>query len=293
MAHPVLRYALHMLALLVLGPIAFYLASNLRDSVGSNAATLFYNSTPMHAAVFGVFTLVAASAVGLAGARMFSTGTGLTAAGFVLAWAGWGLGTIDAIARATNGRIPFVVLAIEGLVSVGFAAALTLVCTRIGTAGTQHRVWCLPMETDGLSGRPMDVLLAAGSATGGAAAAAYFFASSDSHGQTLAAAFFAGCAAGVIAQLVLASRKLHAQPVLAVLAVGLVALAGPIVGQVLSGNRVLVDVFAGRLNPLSLPIGLVWAAGTLIGVPVGLGWAGHAIDRRTFSEPGLVTATAD
>ncbi len=293
MAHPVLRYALHILALLVLGPIAYFLAMSLRDSVGSTAATIFHNATPMRAVLFVAYTLLAATAAGALGSRLFSAGTGMTAAGFVLAWAGWGLGTIDEIVRATNGRVGFALLGGEGFFCVALAGLITVICTRLGSLTPAGNLWSISMEPGGKPASAMDVTIAVVAAAVGAGVLAWFYASSDSHGQTLGAAFVGGGAAGVIAQLVLTNRKCHARPLTAVVGVGLVATIGPLIGQFTAGNNLLATDFAGRLSPIALPVGLTWAAGALIGVPLGLGWAGHAIDRRVAAETGLTPVVPD
>lgn len=280
MSHPVFRYTLHVLSLLVFGPIAFWLAGGLRDSAGSEAVTLFHNATPAKAAVFGAYTLIASVVAGTVGARLFSIGTGLTVAGYILAWAGWGLGTIGDVARSTGGEVPFVLFAVEGAIVMAGVAALGLWLTKSAGRGAHSNLWSESASSDGSPARPLDGLSAFGVAVVAAGAVAWFMASSDSHGQTLAAAFFSALAAGFAAEMMMHSRGSHARPIVSLVAVGLVAIVGPIVGLVIAGDQILEAAFAGKLNPLALPPSLMWAAGSLIGAPVGMGWAGHAIDRH-------------
>ena len=265
MSHPVLRYSLHVVCLILVGPIAYSLALGLRDGTGGHAVTLFHNATLAKAALFGGFTLIAASLVGAIGARLFSTGTGLTVAGYVFAWAGWGLGRVEEIARATNGAMPFVALAAEACIVMAVAAGLTIGFSRLGGGGPG--LFTEPRDGGKETNSPADCAMAVGAGVVAAAAAAWFMASSDAHGQTLMGAFFAAAAAGVGAEMALGSKGLRARPLAPVVAVGLVAVAGPLVAMIASSGQTLSDAFAGRLVPLTLPVSLIWAGGAMIGVP--------------------------
>jgi hypothetical protein len=59
------------------------------------------------------------------------------------------------------------------------------------------------------------------------------------------------------------------------------ATAGPIIAQAMHGSRIMDATFAGTLLPLARIISLDWACGLMLGVPVGLGWAGAILDERS------------
>jgi hypothetical protein len=110
--------------------------------------------------------------------------------------------------------------------------------------------------------------------------AVFLIAVSGVKGQTFAAALIGALAAGAAAQTVASSKNFHVTPVTPILAIALVALAGPIIASVLHGPRLIDAVYAGNVFALARPLSLDWAAGSVIGVPIGLGWAGSMLDRR-------------
>src|SRR5262249_39973802 len=129
--------------------------------------------------------------------------------------------------------------------------------------------------------KPLPAL--AGAILGAAAVCAvlaWFLAVSGAKGQTFMAALIGALGAGVAAQMVARSKDLHVTPVTPILPIALVALAGPLVAVALHGARLVDAVYAGTVFSLARPLSLDWAAGAVIGVPIGLGWAGSMLDRR-------------
>jgi hypothetical protein len=47
------------------------------------------------------------------------------------------------------------------------------------------------------------------------------------------------------------------------------------------GSRIMDATFGGSLLPLARIVSLDWACGLMLGVPVGLGWAGAMLDERS------------
>jgi hypothetical protein len=60
------------------------------------------------------------------------------------------------------------------------------------------------------------------------------------------------------------------------------------------GSRIMDATFGGSLLPLARIVSLDWACGLMLGVPVGLGWAGAMLDERSADrEYGESTKCAD
>jgi hypothetical protein len=65
------------------------------------------------------------------------------------------------------------------------------------------------------------------------------------------------------------------------LALAVLGLAGPLVAKGVQGSRLVEATYAGELLALARPLSLDWAAGALLGVPLGLAWAGAMLDHRS------------
>ncbi|MCC6950000.1 MAG: hypothetical protein IT433_00995 [Phycisphaerales bacterium] len=290
-----LRWVLILGCLVVLGPLALRLTGGLRDASGGPATTLLVNATPGPAAVAGVVSLALAAGAGVLGGWAFSMGTGLACAGLVLAWARWGLGTLDSIVRRAGDGSDLTALGVEGLA----AGLLALgVCTLV--VGVSNR-----RQPDGGKGRGLLVLEAEGDSTrrnatvagvlagaGAGALVIWLCAVTELRGQTLLAVVIGGIGAGAASHLVGNSMRTTLSPVPAVAGLTLVALASPLVAKGMHGDSVLAAVFGGKVLPLARPVSLDWAAGALLGVPVGMGWAGAVLDVRAAEEPAESQAEA-
>lgn len=103
----------------------------------------------------------------------------------------------------------------------------------------------------------------------------WFVARSDLKGQTLMAVVLAGMVVGLAGRLL----SPHAQPRLLFAVPCFFGAAGQIIGMLLLHGP-MIDAFVGRSIPaLSLPMPIDYAAGSLTGVAMGLGWA------KSFLQP--------
>jgi hypothetical protein len=294
MLKAVMRWILVLGALIAVGPLAATLLYNLRDADGGHAVTFLVNGNLSNGLAAGVVLLAAAAVVGLVGSHFLSLNTGLLAAGLVLAMGRWREGTLEELVRRAGGGKDLTMLAVEGAVVTLVAAGLTWLMVKVAhraqqpladPTSPQARV---PVEarsgallTGAGEGKPLPVLMAA--LVAGVAAAgvvAWLLSVSGNRGQTFAAAIFAAIAAGSAAQVMASSRGFHVTPVTPMLSMAVLALAGPIVAAQMHGSGLMAAVYAGSVFSLARPISLDWAAGALLGVPIGLGWAGSMLDRR-------------
>jgi hypothetical protein len=276
------RWVLILGSLLGVGPLAAEFMSGVRDVDGGRAVTLFINGGAGSALVATLVLVGAVMVVGSLGARFFSVGTGYFCAGAVLAWAGSALGSLEAIVRRAGSGKDLLLLGVEGLiVTVGAAAAVVWFARlhgdqRVKGGWVERAVFAGPAPLKGRGPHPAGAFVGAVVAVG---VAVWFIALSGERTQTLAATIAGGVAAGAVAHLLHAHRPLT--PVLPTLAMGAVALLGPVVAQFVEGDRLVAHVYDGSVLSLARPVSLDWAAGALIGVPLGLSWAGASAEKRS------------
>lgn len=301
MLKAVFRWVLVVASLLFIGPFAARMLGSVRDVDGGHAVTILVNGDMGRALVGGLLVFAAAAVVGLVGSHFLSLNTGMMSAGLVLAWGAWSEGATDGgtleniVRRAGNGKdLPL--LAIESLVLTLLAAGLTWAMVRVAhraqqpvtdpTAPVKAGVGAkaeagAPALIYGKGDKPQFALLGSMlAAVGVCGILAWLLAVSGAKGQTFAAALIGAIGAGAAAQTAASSKEFHVTPVTPILAMALVALAGPLIAMGMHDGRVVDAVYAGTVFSLARPLSLDWAAGAVIGVPIGLGWAGSMLDRR-------------
>jgi hypothetical protein len=296
----VLRWVLVIVSVLLVGPLASRMLQGLRDVDGGHAVTILVNGNLGKGLVAGLAVFAAAGVVGIIGSYFLSLNTGLLSAGLVLAWgafseaaSGGGVsrpGTLENIVRRAGGGQDLPMLAIEGFLVTVAAAALAWLMVRVAHRAQQTASGSEPsggpdrqpaLIYGSGQGSPWQALgLSMLAAIGVAAFAAWFLAASGAKGQTFAAALVAGLLAGLAAQTTASSKGYHLTPVAPMLGIALVALAGPLIARAMAGGNIVELVYAGKVFSLARPLSLDWASGAMIGVPVGLGWAGAMLDRR-------------
>lgn len=296
MKHAWVRWVMYGVALLALGPVAGLLTGSLRAADGSSHATLLVSNSPIKGLAAGVAVFVMAGVLGAATARLVSGRAGMIAAGLVVAWAAWRTGEADDIVRRAQSAAPLWSFAAEAaLVGV---ATLLVVALVVLTAQREHHAEgptaasaLSSPSTSAATSKPGSAERKSGFGTllpgpGGiaallagtalAAAAAWFVGVEPVKGQMIAAAIVAGLIAGTVARLADASSPVTV-PVMAICILGI---AGPAVGAIMHGDRVVAAMYAGSVLPLARGVPLDWAAGALIGTPLGLAWAGSLMEKR-------------
>lgn len=285
MLNVLVRWAIPLSALFILGPLAAALIAGLRAPDGGGQVSLLLSTTPMQGVLGGLAALGLALLAGVLGARFIEQRSGLMAAGLVLAWAAWNTGRIDRVLAISPARSALFTLAVEsalfGLLAVGVALVILKVPTRMPrfiAAGDTTRV--LGDKTHHEPTRLIDptAALALAAAIVGAAVGAWFVASAMLKGQTFAAAVVAGLLAAAAGRL--ASQRVT--PAWFFLGLVLVAIAGPVIATFMHAGTLgpTRAAFAGRLFPLARLMPLDWIAGAFVGVPLGLWWAGSMIEKH-------------
>ena len=69
-------------------------------------------------------------------------------------------------------------------------------------------------------------------------------------------------------------------PATTILAIMIIAAVSPVIAGVMHGGGLASVVYSGDVLPLARPLSLQWAAGAMIGSPIGIGWAGAMLDAR-------------
>ncbi len=297
MAKAILKWALIVGCLLAVGPLMARLLMDLRDPDGGRAVTLFINASTSRAAMYALAVLAAAFGVGVVGTRFFSLSTGMMCAGVVLAWASSSLGTLEEIVRRTGDGKTLPVLAVEGLFVTGVGALMAWTFTRVAARVARRSAvvegglpiraaagWMGAIAVGDADPRDHAPALAAAALGAGVFVALIFvwlLALSGGQMQTLAAATAGAIAAGAVVQLMSASRPFAFTPVLPIFALAIVALLGPFITKFVEGSHLLAHVYDGTVLNIARPLSLDWAAGALLGVPLGMSWGGAGSARRT------------
>lgn len=287
MAKPLLRWVLLLACGLALGPWALHLLEGIRDVDGGHATTMLANASPLIGFAKGVFVLVIAAVAGVLGAYFFSLGTGYLCAGLILAWSAWGVSTLGDLVR--DGHVPLVSLAVEGVLVTLCAAALAGAMGVISIArqpgpkpagARRGGLWSLLAADQEGSGVPKAAGAALGAGVISGGVVVWLVAASQDHGQVFAAVLCGAIAAGVAGQLVSSGFGATLSPVTAILAMLVLSAFSPIAALVLHGGQLASAVYGGGVLPLAWPLSFQWAAGAMIGSPIGIGWAGAMLDAR-------------
>ncbi|MCC6427592.1 MAG: hypothetical protein IT435_12320 [Phycisphaerales bacterium] len=292
--------------LLAIGPLAAAALTFLRATDGGPVISPLINSTPLLGAIIAIAIIVIAAITGILDARFFGPRSGLAGAGLILLWASWRTGETGLL-LTSSAKAP-AMLAIEGAL-IGILTLLVI--ERIAIQAVHHASPSTsgspaplnPPDADALDALRFHALLRPSSLVAILAAilsgglAAWLIAFHGAKGQTLFAAILAGIAAGAAAAIVSAgsggsarpgnAKAGPADPVLsASAAMAILGILAPLAATIIHKGNLANAILTGNLfNPSHLGA-FDWAAGALLGVPVGLGWAGaHAQGPETHSAP--------
>jgi len=257
------RYAVVFVGMLVAAGICYQAARFAASPRGTIGPTMFQAESPMSATFAMVLFFGVATAVAAYVGRLVNTAVGL----FVLGAGLWALrlrlGTMEDLAFA-NGSLGLV--AVETIFWGLLVLGATLAVFKLGGPLTditveEHRdaparVW----DEWGLRGLAAGVLIIP---------AAWLFARSDLKGQTLMAVVLGGMAVGLVGRLLAP----HVQPRLLFGVTCLFGALGQLVGMMMVRGT-LADAFVAQTIPnICMPMPIDYAAGSLMGVAMGLGWA--------------------
>lgn len=288
-----LRWTLIILSALAVGPIAASLLSHVHDVDGGRAISMLVSES-IGSSVIGVIAiLAAAAAVAALGAKVFSPTVAFPCAGLVAGWGAWRTGTLEEMIRRSRSGGEQITFAIENTIIVAIAVGIALLIARLSrrsttsTTTTQSQTpatkpslisWFGNVDRHGNLNNMLFASFASSAVAAGLAG--YLGAATMAKGQAVFAALLAGIAAGVVAQMVSRSQSGNVTPALPIAAAIIPAIAAPLVAKFLHGDKIVAATFAGTVFPLARIMSLDWACGLLLGVPVGMGWAGAMIDEH-------------
>lgn len=279
---------LPVLALFIAGPVITLPLAGLRGVDAGHDVSLFVGANPIVGLLLGVAILVATAVYGLISSKLVDARTGTLSAGFLLAWAAWRTGSMEGLFRLQPGSGTLIRLALEAGVIGGLTLLICLAIVGSGRGHHENPHADLPgphLGSLGQLARPQ-VLVGVGVGALAALVIAHVVAFNPLRGQALVAAVLASIAAGAVTRLVISATinrdAPSASPYAAVLLAGIV---GPVIGFITPGVSRLDDaaLHGALLGPL-LVQPLDWAAGMLIGTPIGLAWAGAAVQKAHDAE---------
>lgn len=279
-----IKWTIILAALLLVGPIAGRFVGSLRGSAGGT------DTTPLLSVSIATGLLNAGVAIGLAGlmgiggARLFGSKTGLTVTGLVLAWAAWSTGSLDAlIAQVGPKQVQgmFIRLALEGLI---FGLAGLAIAYLIFKAGSDADERILQAKGQSAKYEPDSsaVLMSLIAATALAGLVVWWIAFQPLKGQAIFAVIAGAIAAAAAAHLMAPHLPSRVSAMTAFAAIVILAVAGPVsVFFLKSGGTGLRAAAAGAMSHLAHPVGLDWVAGAFLGIPIGLSWSGSMVEKHT------------
>jgi hypothetical protein len=271
------------LAALALSMIAFLLVEpTLLSSRGTFGPTILQAQAPAASVLAMLGALVVGTFIAIGVARFFSSATALLILGIGLGWLALQLQPIQEV--VLHGSMNWLVL--EGL--VWSAVILTIVVLIASFTGPMVE----PMLDPGESA-PDWAMSIEGIKMGAAGLAAlpvvWLIAQSSFKGQVLAATIFGSIAAGIVGRLVAPM----VQPYLLFATVCLFGALGQwVAGIMIPVSELEATVNAGTLPHILLPLPIDYAAGTLIGLPLGLSWGSSFLQKDDPSKREKTAATS-
>ncbi len=253
---------------LVVGPLAGRLCSMLRAPDGGPDATALLCTSPALglAATLGAIALAGVYAV--IASRLLNFKWGMMCGGIITGWSAWQSGRADAILRRAQSSAPLWTLAVEAAIY----AVLGLTIVQAAVSASDKKLAGLGQD----DGARQDGLKAAAIAALLGGVVAWGVARSEMVGQTFAAVV-AAAVVGTLVGRVVGHRASVPASALGCLLVGV---AGPIIGASMHGPRVIDALFTGQLFPLARIMPLDWLSGTLVGVAIGVSWAGSMVEKH-------------
>lgn len=269
------RWCLYIASFIAIGPIAGLLME-LSDAPNGTAGTVLVTSSPVLGILGLLLGSILAAGIGVLAAWRCGLRPGLTCAGIVLLWmAGMSSGLTSIIASSEKG--PWGVLVVEGvlvglcLVGIGVAVSLAASWHRPSAKGAHA-----PLESEHALAFNKRSVAALAAAIPAGAVAAWALALADLKGQIIAAAVLAAVALTLLLRLI----DLKTPALGAIGAGALLAIFGPAyaLAQV-PADDALAGAYAQLLPGIVLLTPLDWAAGVLLGAPLGLAWAASIAKR--------------
>ncbi|MCE2924634.1 MAG: hypothetical protein LW822_04150 [Phycisphaeraceae bacterium] len=273
MRRAVATYGLMVAALFLAGPLAWVLTAGVHDPTGGHGGTvlLFAESMPV-AFVRGAGASLIAVVVGLLSARLVSLRWGLWNAGVVMAWASAGVGTVDQVLRARGSASGLLgAFAVEGGLLAVLAAGFAFLAGRVA-----RERWG---EEEGWSrGKRVGMIVAAVVASAvGVAVGTRVGMIDNLKGQAIFSVLAGSVLGGILATIVWPRHPAWT----VVLGVAVVAVFGPMYAMAtVPAGQLVEQIFGGTLVGFARITPMDWAAGALLGTPMGMSIAGGLMGRE-------------
>jgi len=276
----VVRNWIIMLAALALSIITFLLVEPiLLSPQGSFGPTVLQAQAPVAACLAMLAALSVGTVIAVGIARIFHPSTGLLVLGIGLGWLALQLQTFHQV--ALHGSFNWLVL--EGLLWAIVVLVIVVIMARaIGPMvqpmldpGEMIPDWAASIEAIKMGAAGLAVL-----------PVVWLIAQSPFKGQVLAATIIGSVAAGLVGRLVAPT----VQPYLLFAGVCLFGALGQwVAGIMIPPDQVEAMVTSGALPHIALPLPIDYAAGSLIGVPLGLQWGSSFLQK---DDPSRQESTA-
>ncbi len=288
-------------ALFVVGPLSSRVTAGLTAIDGSQHTSLLVGSNMGAGILATIIVFALCAAIVLPGAAITGPRRGMLLACFCLSWASWTTGSVDEIIRSLRGGSPVQTLVMEAVLVGVLMLLLLLAILRVGKVQDRG-----PDGLDFAAGKKavaenLRGLVSLGGLAGLAAAVvmgglvAWIFAIEPLKGQAVFAALLGGIAAGAGAHMVsitVADEDHPAPTITPFVAIALLAVIGPIAMQAMADGDLRAASFAGKLFPLGHILPLDWAAGGMLGVPIGVTWARSMIEDHKGESKGHKASSA-
>lgn len=258
------------LAFAAFGPIAGLFVGALRGIDGGTQATLVIGQSPIAGLLAGIAAFGVAAIAGGIGSKAAGLNVGLACAGLTLSWAAWLSGRLDELVLVSRVS-PMPGLILEGLYVMLMLAGVLFIVRRYSTSDPD------PETESGPSA--IAISLTVGLVM--SVVAAWLLAVEPLKGQTIGAAFVAGLVGAASARLVF----LRLPGWTAAVIPALLAILGPLATHAIAGD-VVADVIDRSLFRLGWLLPLDWAAGALVGIPIGLAWTDNVVQQTRGPDSG-------
>ncbi|MDG1899192.1 MAG: hypothetical protein P8I74_04945 [Phycisphaerales bacterium] len=265
-----------MLAALALSIVTFQVIEpTLLSSQGSFGPTILQSQTPAAACLAMLASLVVGTIIAAGVSRCFQCSTGLLVLGIGMGWLALHLQTVTEVALHGS----FHLLVLEGLVWSVVILVIAIVIAR--SAGPMIQPMLDPGEpAPDWAASPEAIKM--GAAGLAALPVVWLVAQSPFKGQVLAATIIGSIAAGLVGRLIAPT----VQPYLLFATVCLFGALGQwVAGIMIPADQLETTITSGGLPRIALPLPIDYAAGTLIGLPLGLQWGSSFIQKDDPTGP--------
>lgn len=267
MIQAIQRNTVLFVGLLLAGLIGALAAPALTSPRGAPGPTLFHAESIFGAVVAVLLVLGMLAVIGIVVARFLNAAVGLFVVGAGLFVLTGQLETVQELAFAGNSsRSTLAMLAVETAAWAGLALLMTIVVFALGGP--------LPDVEPKEYGQPPHPLLSADAFKCAAAGALmlpaiWLIAQSPMKGQMVGTAVAGGVLAGLAGRLF----SPHVQPMLVFASPVLFGAIGHLLAMIMLKQPMDEAFVTGNLSRFALPMPIDLAAGSLMGVAIGLGWA--------------------